>query len=54
MKRPIVIGLLIVALGLVCLGIGAVALFTANKGFAGNDPFDRRNISSQVEEMSAM
>ena len=54
MKRPIVIGLLIVALGLVCLGIGAVAFFTANNGFAGNNPFDKRNISSQMEESKTL
>jgi DUF4097 and DUF4098 domain-containing protein YvlB len=50
MKRPIVITLLIVALALVCIGIGAVIFFTANGGFPTNNPFDRRNISSQLEE----
>lgn len=50
MKRPIVISLLVVALALVCLGIGAVIFFTASGGFPTNNPFDRRNISSQLEE----
>ena len=50
MKRPVIISLLIVALALVCLGIAAVAFFTANGGFPTNNPFDRRNISSQLEE----
>ena len=50
MKRPIVITLLIVALALVCAGIGAVIFFAANGGFPTNNPFDVRNISSQLEE----
>ena len=50
MKRPVIITLLILALGLVCLGIGAVVLFTVNGGFPTNNPFDRRNVSSQLEE----
>ena len=50
MKRPIVIILLTVALILVCLGIGAVVFFAANGGFPTNNPFDVRNISSQLEE----
>lgn len=50
MKRPIVIALLVTALTLVCLGIGAVIFFTANGGFPTNNPFDRRNISSTLEE----
>ena len=54
MKRPIIIALLIVALGLVCLGIGAVVFFTANGGFPTNNPFDRRNISSQLEESKTL
>ncbi len=55
MKRPVIISLLIAALALVCLGIGAVILFTANfNSFAGNNPFDRRNISSQVEESKTL
>jgi DUF4097 and DUF4098 domain-containing protein YvlB len=54
MKRPVIISLLIVALALVCLGIGAVSFFVANNGFAGNNPFDRRNISSQVEESKTL
>src|SRR5262245_26596895 len=50
MKRPIVLTLLIVALVLVCLGIGTVIFFAANNGFRTNNPFDRRNISSELEE----
>lgn len=54
MKRPVVITLLVVALALVCLGIGAVAFFTVNGGFPTNSPFDRNNISSQVEESKTL
>ena len=56
MKRPVIIGLLIVALVLLCMGIGAVAFFglRANSPFSGNSPFDRRNISSQVEESKTL
>jgi DUF4097 and DUF4098 domain-containing protein YvlB len=54
MKRPVVITLLIVALALVCLGIGAVAFFTINGGFPTNSPFDRNNISSVVEESKTL
>lgn len=52
MKRPVIITLLIVALALVCMGIGAVVFFGtgANSLFSANSPFDRRNISAQVEE----
>jgi DUF4097 and DUF4098 domain-containing protein YvlB len=52
MKRPVIITLLIVALVLVCMGIGVVVFFGigANSLFSENSPFDRRNISSQVEE----
>jgi hypothetical protein len=52
MKRPVIISLLIVALVLVCMGIGAVVFFGigANRLFSENSPFDRRNISAQVEE----
>jgi len=52
MKRPIVIILLSVALTLVCVGIGAV-IFFAN-GFPTNNPFDVRNISSQLEESKTL
>jgi DUF4097 and DUF4098 domain-containing protein YvlB len=54
MKRPVIMTLLIVALVLVCMGIGAVAFFTLNNGFAGNNPFDRRNIPSTVEESKTL
>jgi hypothetical protein len=54
MKRPFVIALLVVALTFVCLGIGAVIFFTANGGFPTNNPFDRRNISSQLEESKTL
>ena len=54
MKRPVVITLLVIALTFVCLGIGAVIFFTANNGFATNNPFDRRNISSELEESKTL
>jgi len=56
MKRPVIISLLIVALVLVCMGIGAVVFFGigANSLFSDNSPFDRRNISSQVEESKTL
>ena len=50
MKRPVVITLLSIALAFVCLGIGAVIFFTANRGFPDNNPFDRQNIPSSLEE----
>jgi DUF4097 and DUF4098 domain-containing protein YvlB len=50
MKRPVIISLLILALVLVCAGIFAVIIFTASNRLTGNNPFDKRNISSQVEE----
>ena len=54
MKRTIVIILLGGALALVCLGIGAVIFFAANGGFPTNNPFDRRNISSVLEESKTL
>ena len=48
MKRPVVITLLIVALALVCAGIGSVIYFA--NGFAINNPFDVMNIPSTLEE----
>ena len=54
MKRPVLITLLIVALALVCVGIGAVIFFTANRGFPTNNPFDRRNIPSTLEESKTL
>jgi len=54
MKRPIIITLLIVALALVCVGIGAVVFFVVNGGLPTNNPFDRRNISSVVEESKTL
>jgi DUF4097 and DUF4098 domain-containing protein YvlB len=50
MKRPVVITLLTAALALVCLGIVAVIFFTANARFSTNNPFDRQNIPSTLEE----
>jgi DUF4097 and DUF4098 domain-containing protein YvlB len=50
MKRPIVISLLVIALAFVCLGIGAVIFFTGYGGFPMNNPFEVRNISSELEE----
>jgi DUF4097 and DUF4098 domain-containing protein YvlB len=54
MKRPIVITLLIAALAFVCLGIGAVIFFTTNGGFSANNPLDRQNIASQLEESKTL
>jgi DUF4097 and DUF4098 domain-containing protein YvlB len=56
MKRPLIISLLIVALVLVCMGIGAVVFFGigANSLFSGNSPFDRHNFSSQVDESKTL
>ena len=54
MKRPLVIALLGIALAFVCLGIGAVLFFTANGGFPTNNPFDRRNIPSVLEESKTL
>jgi DUF4097 and DUF4098 domain-containing protein YvlB len=54
MKRPIVITLLIVALALVCAGIGGVVFFAANGGFPTNNPFDVRKISSTLEESKTL
>ena len=56
MKRPVIITLLILALVLVCMGIGAVAFFGigANSLFSNNSPFDRRNVSAQVEESKTL
>jgi DUF4097 and DUF4098 domain-containing protein YvlB len=54
MKRPIVISLLVIALAFVCLGIGAVVFFAANGGFPTNDPFNLRNISSELEESKTL
>jgi len=52
MKRPIVITLLVVALALVCVGIGSVIYFA--NGFQTNNPFDVRNISSVLEESKTL
>lgn len=49
MKRPVVITLLSVALTLVCAGIVSVVFFRMN-GFTTNNPFDKLNISSVLEE----
>lgn len=54
MKRPVIIALLVIALTFVCLGIGAVIFFTASDGFRTNNPFDRRNISSVLEESKTL
>jgi len=54
MKRPIVIVLLTVALTLVCLGIGAVVLFTFNNGFPTNNPFISQDVSSVLEESKTL
>src|ERR1044071_5427582 len=54
MKRPVIITLLVAALALVCLGIGAVIFFGFNNGFPGNNPFDQRNFSSELEERKTL
>ena len=54
MKRTVVIALLVVALLFVLAGIGAVIFFTANGGFRTNNPFDRRNIPSVLEESKTL
>ncbi len=48
MKRPVVIGLLVAALVLVCVGIGSVIYFA--NGFNVNNPFDTLQIPSSLEE----
>jgi DUF4097 and DUF4098 domain-containing protein YvlB len=48
MKRPVVIILLVIALALVCVGIGSVIYFA--NGFQTNNPFDKRNIPSVLKE----
>jgi flagellar basal body-associated protein FliL len=52
MKRPVVITLLVVALILVCVGIGSVIYFAND--FQTNNPFDTRNISSVLEESKTL
>lgn len=52
MKRPVIITLLIVALVLVCVGIGSVIYFA--NGFNTNNPFDRNNIASVLEESKTL
>jgi len=54
MKRPLIIVLLTLALVFVLAGIGAVLFFTLNGGFPANNPFDRRNISSVLEESKTL
>lgn len=54
MKRPVVVTLLIVALALVCAGVGAVAFFAVRGGFPNNNPFNVMNISSQLEESKTL
>ncbi len=49
MKRPVVIGLLAAAMIFVCVSIGAVIIFTS-RGISTNNPFDRRNVASMLEE----
>ena len=52
MKKPVVITLLALALVLVCVGIGSVIYFA--NGFQTNNPFDRNNISSVLEESQTL
>jgi hypothetical protein len=52
MKRPVVITLLVIALVLVCVGIGSVIYFA--NGFHINSPFDINNIPSVLEETKTL
>ncbi len=52
MKRPVVIGLLISALVLVCAGIGTVIYFAND--FNINNPFDLQHIPSVLEESKTL
>lgn len=52
MKRPVVITILVIALVLVCVGIGSVIYFA--NGFQANNPFDRNNVSSVLEESKTL
>lgn len=54
MKRTISIALLIVALLLVGAGISAVIFFSFLGGFSTNNPFDVRNIASELEESKTL
>src|SRR5215216_2542580 len=54
MKRAMIITLLVAALLLVLAGIAAVVFFAANRGFPTNNPFDQRNISSQLQESKTL
>ncbi len=54
MKRVVVIVLLSIALLFVLVGIGAVVFFTANGGFPTNNPFDRQNIPSELQETNTL
>jgi DUF4097 and DUF4098 domain-containing protein YvlB len=53
MKKVVVIVLLIVALALACVGIVSVAFYRMS-GFARNNPFDRQNIPSVLEESKTL
>ncbi len=48
MKRPVIIGLLVAALVLVCVGIGAVIYFANDLNV--NNPFDTSHVPSSLEE----
>lgn len=52
MKRPVIIGLLVAALVLVCVGIGSVFYFA--NGFNINNPFDQQRIPSVLEESKTL
>jgi len=52
MKRPVVITLLVIALVLVCVGIGSVIYFA--NGFQTNNPFDRNNLALMAEESKTL
>lgn len=52
MKRPVIIGLLVAGLVLLCVGIGAVIYFA--NGFNVNNPFDMQHITSVLEESKTL
>lgn len=54
MKKPIVITLLVLALALVCAGIGSVIFFTVQGGLPANNPFDVLKYPATLEESKTL
>jgi hypothetical protein len=54
MKRPIVITLLVLALALVCAGIGSVIFFTVQGEFPAMNPFDVLKYQATMEESKTL